>query len=57
MDLEPRFMVHANEELKEYFRDNLDEYGDHYTQEVDEARLKEIAEGISEDKYLYEVVE
>ena len=57
VDLEPRFMVHANEELGEYFRENLDKYGDHYTQEVDERRLKEIMEGIPEEEYLYEVVE
>ncbi len=31
VDLEPHYMIYANEMLQAYFLDNLDQYQDHYT--------------------------
>jgi hypothetical protein len=31
VDLEPHYMVHSNEQLNKYFKENLDPYNDHYT--------------------------
>ena len=48
VDLEPHYMIYANEQLQAYFRENLDPFNDHYTQIVDTKRLKEILEGIDD---------
>ena len=31
IDLEPHYMIYANDKLQEYFLQNLDKYNDHYT--------------------------
>jgi hypothetical protein len=41
-ELEPRFMIYANEDLKKYFRENIGEYGDHHTQPVTVDRLRQL---------------
>jgi hypothetical protein len=49
VDLEPRFMISTNKELRAYFKVNLDQFGDHYTQPVEATRLREILDGINDN--------
>ena len=46
VDLEPMFMIAVNDALRAYFKKNLDEYGDHYTQAVEPNRLRDILDEI-----------
>lgn len=46
VDLEPRFMISANADVRAYFKINLDQYGDHFTQPVEPLRLREILDSI-----------
>lgn len=48
VDLEPLFMIAVNNELRAYFKQNIDEYGDHYTQAVEPDRLRDILDAIPE---------
>ena len=48
LELEPSYMIYSNAELQAYFKDSLDPYNDHYTQPVDEERLKDILNSMEE---------
>jgi len=50
VDLEPQYMLYANEQLQAYFKDNLDQFNDHYTQEVDVKRLREVLDSIPNEQ-------
>ena len=50
LDLEPIYMITTNDALRAYFKRNLDQYGDHFTQPVEPDRLRDILDGISDDK-------
>ena len=46
VDLEPLFMIAVNDALRAYFKINIDQYGDHYTQAVEPDRLRDILDAI-----------
>lgn len=48
LELEPAYMIYANQQLEAYFRDCLDEFNDHFTQPVDEKGLLEILDQMIE---------
>lgn len=48
VDLEPLLMVSINEELRAYFKKNLDKYGDHFVQPVDADKLRQILDNVPE---------
>jgi DNA ligase-4 len=50
VDLEPSYMVYSNERLQRYFSENLDPLGDHYSQQVDAKRLREILDTIRDEE-------
>ena len=50
VDFDPTFMLYTNKHLKDYFKLNIDNYGDHFTQPVDAKRLKNILDAIPDSK-------